>query len=367
MVSLLPVKRVFLAIVLLGCLLQGCKNDLELNAPYKDIPIVYAVLNPSDSLQIIRINKAFLGEADANVMAKVADSVNYQPNEIEVKLLHSSGNTPIVFTESVITTEAGAFSTTQRIYVAVTKVGSATELKTSGIYTLQIKNTRSGAVFTAKAAPLSAPPVSGYAPFIPPYYPVDKSKYDPYNNGGTVYIDYSKMAQNYPIRYATNEGKIYNLTLRFHFYEVPEGTKDTAWRSVDLVYNNQTNAANSTLLSVTAKGSDIMAGLGLALNKLSIEPKGYIRRMYKVQYIVMASTQEYLDYLEYSKSGFSISSEKPLYSNFDSKAAYGIFTFRNTLTVDKEMAYPYVDVFAEDANTCKYWFSKATSGPTGCK
>ena len=73
-------------LILVSVLLNSCKNDLELNAPYREYPSIYAVLNPQDRIQVIRINKVFLGEGDANVMAKVADSVNYQPGELSVTL-----------------------------------------------------------------------------------------------------------------------------------------------------------------------------------------------------------------------------------------------------------------------------------------
>src|ERR1041384_3099859 len=74
-------------LILLG--LGACRNDLKLNAPYREMPSIYAVLNPDDTVQIIRINKVFLGEGDANVMAKVADSVNYGTDELTVTLTRS--------------------------------------------------------------------------------------------------------------------------------------------------------------------------------------------------------------------------------------------------------------------------------------
>src|SRR5437868_5028944 len=104
--------------------INSCKNDLDLNAPYKEIPSIYAVLNPQDQQQMIRINKLFLGEGDANVMAQVADSVNYGPGELTVTLTRtfegkpadaSADNPPsktIVFDEAVINTAPGAFNST---------------------------------------------------------------------------------------------------------------------------------------------------------------------------------------------------------------------------------------------------------------
>src|SRR4051812_42692794 len=77
-------KFLIIGLCILFC--TACKNELKLNAPYEEIPSVYAVLNPEDTLHMLRINKSFLGESDANVMAKVADSINYDPGEIEVTM-----------------------------------------------------------------------------------------------------------------------------------------------------------------------------------------------------------------------------------------------------------------------------------------
>ena len=75
------------SISLLGILLfNSCKNDLKIIAPYKEIPQVHAILTPQDPMQMIRINKIFLGEGDANLMAQVPDSINYKTGELTVML-----------------------------------------------------------------------------------------------------------------------------------------------------------------------------------------------------------------------------------------------------------------------------------------
>src|ERR1700761_3566888 len=119
-------SRIFLC--LLGLVFFSCKNDIQLNAPYKEYPSIYAVLNAYETVQMIRINKVFLGVGDANQMAKVADSVNYQPGELTVTLTRTlndytvaagysrdasghftiSENT-VTFRDSVVQTVPGAF------------------------------------------------------------------------------------------------------------------------------------------------------------------------------------------------------------------------------------------------------------------
>ncbi|MCB9232693.1 MAG: DUF4249 family protein [Bacteroidia bacterium] len=53
-----------LLLALLG-VLPSCSTDFEVYAPEKDIYIVYCVLNPEDSLQTVRISKAYQVEGDA--------------------------------------------------------------------------------------------------------------------------------------------------------------------------------------------------------------------------------------------------------------------------------------------------------------
>jgi hypothetical protein len=60
-------------------LLISCETDFETNAAWKDITVVYGLLDQRDSVQYIKINKAFLGEGDALMFAKINDSINYNP------------------------------------------------------------------------------------------------------------------------------------------------------------------------------------------------------------------------------------------------------------------------------------------------
>lgn len=67
--------------LLLVALLFGvwsCSTDIDLNADYKEIPIIYGLLDAQDSVHYIRIQKAFLGEQNAEVTAQNPDSIYYE-------------------------------------------------------------------------------------------------------------------------------------------------------------------------------------------------------------------------------------------------------------------------------------------------
>lgn len=71
--------------VLLATIFTGCKQDFDITADYKEIPVVYGLLNQQDNVHYIRIQKGFLIDGNALVAAGVADSV-YYPDVLTVKL-----------------------------------------------------------------------------------------------------------------------------------------------------------------------------------------------------------------------------------------------------------------------------------------
>lgn len=71
---------------LLALGMSSCSEDFEVAAPYKDITVVYGMMNVGDTAQYIRIQKAFLDEnKSALEMATVADSNFFRSIEVRMK------------------------------------------------------------------------------------------------------------------------------------------------------------------------------------------------------------------------------------------------------------------------------------------
>ncbi len=78
-------NRILLTAVV-GLLLASCNNDLELTAPWKDIPVVYGLINHQDTAHYIRVEKAFLDpETDAFTLAQIADSLYYDQAVVKLR------------------------------------------------------------------------------------------------------------------------------------------------------------------------------------------------------------------------------------------------------------------------------------------
>ena len=69
-----------LSIAALGSILMfsSCETDIDVNADYQDITVVYGLVNPNDTNHYIKINKAFLGEGSALDLAADANNFNYE-------------------------------------------------------------------------------------------------------------------------------------------------------------------------------------------------------------------------------------------------------------------------------------------------
>lgn len=387
----------YLALVTLTLVFAACKNDVDLNAPYKEMPSIYAVFNTSDSVKTIRINKVFLGEGDANLMAKVSDSVNYQPGEITVTLQYkasSHGSTVtgplITFTEGMTETDPGAFSTNQRVYS--TKASMPTTIKVGSgttntfivipVYTLTVKNNHTGNIFTATSSPV--PPVNAvgmyYGDLMPPYLPPNdvvngKPIYayaDPPKPNDVEYIDYANRPGTvyFPL---TDNAQVYQLVIST-LYSNDVGNGNTTYDSFDYTFANMRNGdagfiGSSTLglkyLKINFRPVDYFMNAGVVLAKKSMGD-ALSRQVYAIEYSITASTQEYLDYLEYARPSLSFNQNKPLYSNFENKAAIGIFTFRSRVTLQKKPTKPFINAFSYNENTCRYKFRDVNNVIQGC-
>lgn len=84
-------KRIFIFIVVFSVVLISCDTSLNVNADYKNIPVVYSLLDKNDTIQYVKLNKAFLGDASVSDMAQESDSLNYDKAIINL-LKYKNGN-----------------------------------------------------------------------------------------------------------------------------------------------------------------------------------------------------------------------------------------------------------------------------------
>jgi len=85
-------KSRLLFILLFAALVSSCKVEFSPNAPWKDVPSIYCVLDIQEDTVWARVQRCYLGEDNLFNYSTIADSVNYQEGDIEVYLLAWRGN-----------------------------------------------------------------------------------------------------------------------------------------------------------------------------------------------------------------------------------------------------------------------------------
>jgi len=71
-------------------ILDSCKKDLDIITNYQEVYTVYCLLNPMDSANYVRINRAYQSSDSPWLYVNSPDSVNIHADEFEVKLLMKS-------------------------------------------------------------------------------------------------------------------------------------------------------------------------------------------------------------------------------------------------------------------------------------
>jgi hypothetical protein len=148
-------KYSYLVVVIcLGCLFSTCKPEFDLNAPYKDVPVVYGILNYKDTIHYVKIYKGFQPKATgaAFIDAQNPDSIYYYDN-IQVVLEEYDANDkrtsrpdiPLSITHDFPRDSGVFYYKEDRIIYCTTAT-----LDKNKIYNIRITNKLNGNVTTGK-------------------------------------------------------------------------------------------------------------------------------------------------------------------------------------------------------------------------
>lgn len=100
---------------------SSCETDIEVNAPYEDITVVYGLIDPSIDTQYVRINKTFLAEGNAYDLAADPSNFNYPAGDLDVIVQEVSAAGNVVNTYSLVRTvnevpkDAGDFDNSENV------------------------------------------------------------------------------------------------------------------------------------------------------------------------------------------------------------------------------------------------------------
>ncbi len=335
----------------------SCKNKLNILAPYKELVSVYAILNPQEQYQYIRINKVYAGEGNAYQMAQVNDSINFPAGQLQVSLKRklyggyspvssASSNTELFLRDTLLTTASGTFNNQQRFYY------TTQPLYPSGTFELYIKDLKTGATFTSSTAMIdSVKPV--YQPLAGPYYPL--SPYAP----SADYIDltYPSINTTRYVNFFTNPNAyVYELTIRMFYADSLVGGS-VVNKHVDntfaQVFANDLNGG--TTMKLDYLPSALFNGYYTKILNTDNGSNILFRKLIKIDYIIYAGSYDYYTFLQSNTPSSSIAQDKPIFSNI-SNGAVGVFAARSRIHVSKHPSNGFKDYLATTKPYCNLRF-----------
>ena len=306
---------------LTGVWLEGCKNELEINAPYRESVAIYAMISTSDTVNYVRVNKVFLGEGDATQIAQIQDSSYFKPGEVTVyieKYLDGIKRQTIPFGETYLSLQPGVFNTNQLIYRSAFKFKADTNITSSVTkdfqYKLIVKNNLTGKQYTATTKLVRS--IRGCPGSLPGCFfrelPIQAYNVNiPVNGNANVVIG------------SVVNAKVYNFSYRFHWRDsLSDGT--IIPRNQDFVIG--TRITNGTLggeqVDFSYPGSIFYNTLR---DKVPDDNSVMKRLADSISFYFDLAGEEFYLYNEINGVSGSFGQEKPIYTNIDG-GAVGFFT-----------------------------------------
>lgn len=145
-----------LFLLLLFSTFFSCSNEFEINAPAKEIPIVYGLLSRAEPVHYIRIERAFLEEGtDAMKLAQQAEQLYFEDLIVEMEEEGSNKSVQLQRIDGATTglnrTE-GIFATSPNILYSVTAIEFP--LQEDGIYRLTVRKPNTEDILTTAITPI---------------------------------------------------------------------------------------------------------------------------------------------------------------------------------------------------------------------
>ena len=289
-------------------LLFSCETDFDVNANWKDVTIVYGLIDPNNEDQLIKINKAYLGKGDAIQMASISDSTNYDPSNLIVKIhrvreqVFNTYDTlsTVVLTDTVLDKDDGLFSIDDNIIYTFKKPSSF--YNTNSIYVLEILNLSSGQKVSSETEIINSFSFESLNPSF---------EWGLYN--GELADSLRFRTKNIEWQNSKN-GVIYQLDILINYLE-NDIVNSLSWSQPLVEYS-------SGNMSLKIKGDQFFQFLENNLDNNTT------KQFLNLDLVMTIGAQDLKTYIDVNQPFSGIVQERPVFSNIDN--GVGIFSSRYT-------------------------------------
>lgn len=308
-------------------MLGSCSTDLDLTADWKDITVVYGLLDQGRDTQYVRVNRAFLGQEDAAQMAQVPDSLKYKSASVRIDAYDANGTmvNTMQFTKLTnVPKDTGYFASAgHEVFAYLTPGGSG--LNTSHTYKLTVTNDETGKEVTAETKICSGLSISKPRS-SQTLYALANAQLEPYESQNN-YVGWTTGANT----------RRYQVYLKYRWINVVFSGTDT----IDVPDSVQIYLGEE-------RGTRLDGGESLKLNwgtqkffdivedyikkDANYNANVYYRKSGSLDVIIQIAGDELDTYMEVNEPSTGIIQERPEYTNMVSEdnSAVGVFSARYT-------------------------------------
>jgi hypothetical protein len=314
----------FTSLLVLVSILAGCSTDVDINAPYKNITVVYGLLNMRDPIHMVKVNKAFLGEGDAYDFALIPDSNEWGPGAISnakvYRILNNATIDSFPLYDTLITNrEPGTFySPDQHLFYFrenftedVIQGGIPTTLYLDEDSEYELRMVVKGENITGRTTI-----VNDFA-----YSAPDQSLTN------TINLMSAQGYGGFELNWTSNlDGKRYEASYRFNYKEV-RGTDTTALLSITQRMGTQvrTGSSNFEPMAEIMEGELFYTTLATLIPN---DPTVDHRIFLGIDFLVSVANDEFHTFLALDEPITGVVEDRPSYTNITN--GYGIFAGRYT-------------------------------------
>lgn len=325
-----------------GLLLLGsCNSDFDVNDTWRDVPSVFCVLDKSQDMQYVKVNKCFIGNLPASEMASVSDSLFYDC-DVQVKLHKKQGTTVLKTWDfrpvDSIPKESGYFAS-DRNTIWVGKP----ELTEGFVYEVEA-NIDNGRIIAKGSAGI----VDGCRIIAP--------------DARAPKIELARYSNDFTVKYAPGKNaNLQEVNVYFNYLEV-NTNGDTIPKCIR-VYNTQSYRVSNDSYTQVEQAFSVASFYSSIVAQVNASDESVVRRLVKMPesftFSVSTADENLYTYMQVTKPSSGIAQDRPIFTNVtideESKMpgglAYGLIASRYTVSLSKAVGSETLDSIARGMHT----------------
>ena len=293
-------------------MLTSCEVEFSPNASWKEIPVVYCLLDQDDDTTWARVERCYLGEGSIYDYSSVSDSINYPKGSIEVKLLKIyNGETVAEYTfrDTTVNRQGGNFASVEQPMFFLPGKAHFDEFCT---YDIQVRRIADGQVIARSKQPIQLlvrnPEDCVFTKPTFTTYPRKTGMFAFKASGNTCQMEWP----------ALKNARLYQPFVRLYFMENGER------RYIDVRTPSVLSTNNTDRYTIFYQASGFLTSVKEQLED-DPAPKTYLK---EVDLYLTACSEDLSAYMANIADAGNLDQSRELYSNIE--GGRGIFAARRT-------------------------------------